>query len=147
MGSWVVNSKGFDLASDIYCLDASTGAKIWNYTTQGGVNSSPAVAGGYVYVGGWDRNVYCFDALTGNKVWNYTTNASVNSSPAVAEGIIFVGSWDQKVYAFGTPSNTPAFSIPTETIYLLASIIVAALIVAAIIAFKERKHESSARSL
>ena len=51
MGGWDNN---------VYCLSASTGAEIWTYTTQGHVNSSPAVAGGIVYVGGWDHNVYAF---------------------------------------------------------------------------------------
>jgi outer membrane protein assembly factor BamB len=64
----------------------------------------------------------------------------VNSSPAVAGGIVYVGSWDHKVYAFGTSSKTAASSIPTETIYLLAAITAAVLIVAAIIALKGRKH-------
>jgi outer membrane protein assembly factor BamB len=143
VGCWSTNAKNYaTLAppSNVYCLDASTGAKIWNYTTQGGVDSSPAVVGGYVYVGGWDGNVYCLDALTGNKIWNYTAQAHVNSSPAVAGGIVYVGSWDHKVYAFGTPSNTTAPSLPVETIYLLAAIIAAVLIVAAMIALKRRKH-------
>ena len=54
-------------------LMLSTGAKVWNYTTGGLVESSPAVAGGYVYVGSTDNNVYCLDAVTGAKIWNYTT--------------------------------------------------------------------------
>jgi outer membrane protein assembly factor BamB len=42
----------------VYALDASTGALKWNYTTGGGVDSSPAVSGGFVYVGSWDGKVY-----------------------------------------------------------------------------------------
>jgi hypothetical protein len=34
--------------------------KIWNYKTGRDVYSSPAVAGGYVYIGSWDDNVYAF---------------------------------------------------------------------------------------
>jgi hypothetical protein len=44
----------------VYCLNASTGEKIWSYTTGGNVNSSPAVADGKVYVGSYDYNVYAF---------------------------------------------------------------------------------------
>jgi PGF-CTERM protein len=43
---------------NVYALNATTGAKLWNYTTGGGVFSSPAVANGTVYVGGVDGNVY-----------------------------------------------------------------------------------------
>ena len=41
VGSWDGN---------VYCLDATTGAKIWNYSTGGLVESSPAVVGDHVYV-------------------------------------------------------------------------------------------------
>jgi len=85
-----------------YCLDALTGAHVWNYTTGGWVcGSSPAVVDGKVYVGSWDNNVYCLNALTGAKIWSYATGDSVFPSPAVADGMVFVGSMDGKVYAFG----------------------------------------------
>jgi mannitol-specific phosphotransferase system IIBC component len=41
----------------------STGAHVWNYTTGGGVYSSPAVAGGRVYVGSDDGKVYCLPMI------------------------------------------------------------------------------------
>jgi peptide/nickel transport system substrate-binding protein len=51
--------------SKVYCLDAYTGAQIWNYTVSvHSVFSIPAVADGNVYVGANDGNVYCLDALT-----------------------------------------------------------------------------------
>ena len=65
-----------------YCLNASDGSKIWNYTLpttgRGGpaIGSSMAVAGGYIYFGCYDRNVYCLNASTGDKVWNFTTGNS-----------------------------------------------------------------------
>jgi len=83
---------------NVYCLDALTGALIWNYTTGDLVSSSPAVVDGRVYVGSDDRNVYCLDALTGALIWNYTTGYWVFSSPAVADGRVYVGSCDNKVY-------------------------------------------------
>jgi hypothetical protein len=92
----------------VYCLDAATGAFVWSYTTGGGVASSPAVAGGMVYVGSrndyvweYDAKFYCLDAATGAFVWSYTTGDNVDSSPAVAGGMVYVGSYDRKVYAFG----------------------------------------------
>jgi hypothetical protein len=47
---------------NVYCLNATTGAKVWNYTTGDPVYSSPAVANGYVYIGSADDNVYVFGA-------------------------------------------------------------------------------------
>ena len=71
----------------VYALNATTGAQIWNYTTGDVVDSSPAVAGGVVFVGSDDGNVYALNATTGAQVWNYTTGSSVFSSPAVAGGV------------------------------------------------------------
>jgi len=52
---------------NVYCLDASTGEKVWNFTTQGTVESCPSVSGGRVYVGSWDGNMYCFNAISGRR--------------------------------------------------------------------------------
>jgi outer membrane protein assembly factor BamB len=76
-----------------------TASQRWAYTTGGLVDSSPAVAGGTVYVGSDDNNVYALDAATGDVRWTYTTGDQVDSSPAVAGGTVYVGSNDHKVYA------------------------------------------------
>jgi len=44
----------------VYALDATTGAKIWSYATQGSVISSPAFSGEVVYVGSNDDKLYAF---------------------------------------------------------------------------------------
>jgi outer membrane protein assembly factor BamB len=45
---------------NVYALNAKTGAKLWSYTTGGGVHTSPSVTNGLVYVGSDDGNVYAF---------------------------------------------------------------------------------------
>jgi outer membrane protein assembly factor BamB len=42
----------------LYALDARTGQEKWRFKTDGGVNSSPAVAGGVVYFGSTDGYLY-----------------------------------------------------------------------------------------
>ena len=64
----------------MYALDAATGRLRWAYTTGSCVRSSPAVTGGTVYFGGYDRKVYALDAATGRLRWAYTTGDA--SSPA-----------------------------------------------------------------
>jgi outer membrane protein assembly factor BamB len=46
--------------SNLYALNASTGAILWSFATGGNVISSPAVANGVVYVGSGDHKVYAF---------------------------------------------------------------------------------------
>jgi outer membrane protein assembly factor BamB len=69
----------------------TTNNTLWTYTTGGNVESSPAVVGGFVYVGSDDDNVYCLNATNGAFVWNYTTGGNVDSPPAVAGGLVYVG--------------------------------------------------------
>jgi outer membrane protein assembly factor BamB len=46
--------------TNLYAINAQTGAWLWSYPTGGPVDSSPAVASGVVYVGSNDFNVYAF---------------------------------------------------------------------------------------
>jgi outer membrane protein assembly factor BamB len=87
----------------VYALDVNTGAKLWSFATHNGVDSSPAVANGVVYVGSDDYNVYALKADTGVLLWSYATGGPVVSSPAVANGMMYVGSDDGNIYAFGLP--------------------------------------------
>jgi len=85
----------------------------WSYTTGDEVFSSPAVAGGMVYVGSYDRKVYCLDAVTGAFVWSYTTGNPVYSSPAVVGGMVYVGSTDSKVYCLDAVTGAFVWSYTT----------------------------------
>ncbi|HTI72758.1 MAG TPA: PQQ-binding-like beta-propeller repeat protein [Candidatus Limnocylindria bacterium] len=81
-------------------LAQEPGAKKWDFTTGGPVNSSPALsANGLLYVGSGDSNVYALNVQTGTQQWKFTTGGAVGSSPAIgADGSVYVGSTDAKVY-------------------------------------------------
>ena len=68
----------------------STGDLQWVYTTEGNVESSPAVVDGKVYIGSTDGKLYCLDADTGASIWNYTTGDVITSSPAVADNRVYI---------------------------------------------------------
>jgi len=87
--------------------------KQWAYTTVGSVDSSPAVAGGVVYVGSADGNVYALDAASGTKKWAYQTRGEIGSSPAVAGGVVYVGSEDGTLYALDATSGTKKWAYHT----------------------------------
>jgi len=44
---------------NLYCLDASSGVILWNFTTQGYVYSSPSLYNGSIYFGSCDDSIYC----------------------------------------------------------------------------------------
>ena len=90
----------------------------WRYQTGGGVESSPAVSKGVVYVGagddgGPDKSVYALNAGTGTLIWNYTTGSYVYSSPAVSNGIVYVGSDDGSLYALSELTGAKLWSYTT----------------------------------
>jgi outer membrane protein assembly factor BamB len=88
----------------VYALNASTGAKLWSYTTGFEVTSSPAVAKGVVYVGSYDGYVYALNASTGVKLWGRKIDPR-DSSPAVANGVIYIGSQDNDLYALSAKTG------------------------------------------
>jgi outer membrane protein assembly factor BamB len=84
--------------SNVYALNANTGAMLGSIATVGEVASTPAVANGLVYVG-TGNNIDALDARTGAFVWGIGTGGLVESSPAVANGVVYVGADDNNVYA------------------------------------------------
>ena len=87
-----------DFTGRVYCLNATTGRQLWNYTTiYEEIWSSPAVAGGCVYICASYSigNIYCLNATTGEFLWSYATNNPIYSSPAVVTlsgvRLVFIG--------------------------------------------------------
>jgi len=94
----------------LYALNASTGSKIWNYTTKDvgngvAIQSSPAVVNGVVYYGSPYHNVYALKASTGEKIWNRTVRLTVSSAPAVSGGVVYVSSHFGYLYALKAASG------------------------------------------
>jgi outer membrane protein assembly factor BamB len=89
---------------NIYAFDANTGTKIWNYSTNRAIYSSPAVSGGVLFIG-IDDSVCAFNASTGLRIWNYPTGGVVISSPNVVNGAVYVGSSDSNVYALNASTG------------------------------------------
>src|SRR5439155_14154109 len=116
VGSYDDNLYAFDAAGATNCSGGpptATCAPLWTGATGDFIISSPAVAGGVVYVGSRDDNLYAFDAAgttrcsggpptkTCTPLWTAATGDWVDSSPAVVGGTVYVGSDDHKLYAFG----------------------------------------------
>lgn len=129
----------------VHAIDLAAGTRKWRFATEGTklesgdfgfdrttVQSSPAVAGGVVYVGARDGWHYAIDAATGTERWRVDHKISwVNTSPAASGGMVFVGSSDghfiQAVDAAGgveqwrTPSVNIVWSSPAvdaERLYI-----------------------------
>ena len=76
----------------LYCLNAFTGDKIWDFYVPGAISGSPCIVDGKVYVGAVYDYIYCWDAETGEMIWRfYKGYWGMCSSPAVVDGKVFIG--------------------------------------------------------
>lgn len=80
---------------------SAAGKALWTFTTRARVESSPAIAGGRVFVGSNDGRFYALNMTTGARVWEFTAGAALSASPAIANGRIVIGSQDGRLYCFG----------------------------------------------
>lgn len=78
----------------------------WQFTSDGVVESSPAVVDGTVYVGSLDGHVYALDAATGTEIWSYNTTDNISTSVAVVNGTVYAGSVAGGVYALDADRGT-----------------------------------------
>ncbi|MEM2130011.1 MAG: PQQ-binding-like beta-propeller repeat protein [Candidatus Bathyarchaeia archaeon] len=118
----VVDGRVYVAAGDtnLYCFNADTGAKIWNYTTGGSISSqTPAVADGAVYIGasirdGAGPNVIKLNAITGEVIWNvdlpgfiggYSDPYDICASVTVGGGMVFARATYRYNYALNATTG------------------------------------------
>lgn len=77
------------------------GKGVWTFATRARVESSPAIAGGRVFVGSNDGRFYVLALSNGAKLWEFNAGAPLSASPAIANGRIVIGSQDGRLYCFG----------------------------------------------
>ena len=85
----------------LHAVQRTDGKSIWNFPTQGKVDSSPVVCGDKVIVGSDDGRLYLVSLQDGKELWKYDIGSPIASSPAVVTGKVVIGSEDGGVYAFG----------------------------------------------
>jgi outer membrane protein assembly factor BamB len=88
--------RGFYLSGQtLTAVTLSTATPVWSFSGPTGVDTSPVVANGYVYVGSILGTLYALDAATGAQVWmtyvgsNFVAAGEARSM-AIAEGTLFV---------------------------------------------------------
>lgn len=82
--------------------------------TGGGIQSSPTLANGILYVGSNDGAVYAFNPPNPDPVWTFQTDDQVISSPTVADGVVYVGSADYKLYALDAATGVKLWEFATR---------------------------------
>jgi outer membrane protein assembly factor BamB len=85
--------EGFHQDSNckLYCLEAATGKKLWDFPTASHTESSPCVAGGKVFFGAGEDGVFCLDAKSGKELWHFQ-GLHVDTNLTVSGHQLFGGS-------------------------------------------------------
>ncbi|HRD78394.1 MAG TPA: PQQ-binding-like beta-propeller repeat protein [Hyphomicrobiaceae bacterium] len=102
----LVYAAAEEKASHVYCFERSAGREVWRYSANPrGYWSTPAVAGGKLYVGGDDARLHCLDARSGKGLWMFPTGEAIWSSPAVVDDRVLFGSRDGHLYCVDAGSG------------------------------------------
>jgi outer membrane protein assembly factor BamB len=115
--------------TNVYALDAASGALRWKFKTGDVVHASPAIDGGVLYIGSWDSYFYALDAASGKELWRFKTGedpaihnqVGIQSSAAVANGAIYFGCRDSKFYALGAHTGKQLWSFDNKGSWVIAS--------------------------
>ena len=54
---------------NIYCLEAQSGVKVWEYNSEGGIFKDPIYSDDKIYMDNFRNVPICLDAKTGVKIW------------------------------------------------------------------------------
>jgi len=78
----------------VFCIDAITGNKEWDFVTKGAVSSTPVVCNGNVYIlssnsDTFEGDLYCLDAETGVKQWNFNYT-NLQTTPIIEDDNIYM---------------------------------------------------------
>ncbi len=83
----------------VHALDPQTGQPLWTFAAGARVDSSPIIAGEYIYVGA--RALIALALASGAEVWRFETGAAITASPAIAGDRLVIGTTDGVLYCFG----------------------------------------------
>lgn len=90
----------------VLALDAATGDRQWQFTTDDKVWATPAVADDTLYIGSFDKNVYALNTADGSPKWTFPTEGSIMATPLVEDGTVYIGSFDRHLYALNAADGS-----------------------------------------
>jgi alcohol dehydrogenase (cytochrome c) len=90
--------------------------------TEGGLQATPIVSGGVMYLSSSWNNVYAIDAATGREIWQYqyprpkttTIYGPWNRGVAVSDGLVYIGTLDNHVVAIDRRDGREVWKVNVE---------------------------------
>jgi len=115
----VYNTKGVHQFNEVKWRFIIEEWESWSFLAEGtvysgGIESSPIIAAGMVYIGGNDGHLYAIDIETSEEKWEFRTRWEVYSSPAIADGILFFGNCSLHLFALDIQTGNEKWRFKTE---------------------------------
>ena len=99
----------------VSALEGVDGKVIWQYKTNGSINSPPAISDGVIYFGSADGTVYALNIETGLKRWAFKTERGISSSPLISEEkILYFGAKDGYFHALNSENGSLLWKFKAE---------------------------------
>ncbi len=93
---------------------AKFGGVKWAFSAGGPIVTSPAVAGGVVYIASLDGHLYAVDQETGQEKWKFKSSRPIASSPAVDRGTVYFVSSVGALVALESATGKPKWVFVAE---------------------------------
>ena len=92
--------------------DAATGAVRWRHAAGGYVYSSPAIAGGTVFIGSYAGRFEALDLATGAARWSFSAGERISGSATVVGDVVYTAVLARP----GTPRRTYGLAVDTGAV-------------------------------
>jgi len=90
----------------VYAVDLRTHKLRWRFAVDGEIDSSPAYAGGTIYIGTNGGSVYALNARTGGLRWRFSGGGEYfYATPSLAYGRVFIGNTSGSLYALNATTG------------------------------------------
>lgn len=83
----------------IVALSAASGRVLWTRNLHSLGYSTPAVAGGRIFVGGFDSALHAYHARTGLELWKRRVGGRILGAPVVIGRLVFFSTLERRTYA------------------------------------------------
>ncbi len=98
----------------LYALNATTGDPLWHFDTEDKIWSTPAINGGTLYIGSFDKKLYALNLADGSKKWEFATEGAIMATPLIYQGTVYIGSLDRNLYAVSASNGQGKVVVTAE---------------------------------
>ncbi len=99
-------------AGTVYAVDASNGRVVWTAGVGGLGYTTPAVAEGRVFAGGFDGRLRAFRATSGSELWNTWVGGRILGAPVVIGPYVFFSTLEKRTYAVRASDGDIVWRLP-----------------------------------